>query len=203
MVKKLSEIYFERYKKNMRGFNNKIQKSLLYNLIIFDFIFLTSFTKRTSNLVAKKYRISKKLYIVRLAIFELLKGIKRFLRLFQFLNKWEDQKALFYICITNPQYIKFLNSLVQKYDLNISLNISSLLPRLHSKTSELKSILILDTLLSNNSYKSLNFSQFFLVQEINSFNSVNNSGAYKVYNNLNDFKKLLFLGIFLLQVFKK
>ena len=36
-------------------------------------------------------------------------------------------------------------------------------------------------------YFYLNFYQFFLVQEINSFNNVNNSGAYKVYNNLNDF----------------
>lgn len=203
MVKKLSEVYFERNKKNMRGFNNKIQKSLLYNLIIFDFIFLTSFTKKTSNLAVKKYRVSKKLHIVRLAIFELLKGIKRFLRLLQFLNKWEDQKALFYICIANPQYIKFLNSLIQKHNLNVSLNISSLLPRLRSNTNELKLVLILDKLLSNNNYKSLNFSQFFLIQEINSFNSINNFGAYKVYNNLNDFKKLLFLGIFLLQVFKK
>ena len=34
-------------------------------------------------------------------------------------------------------------------------------------------------------------------------NNINNSGAYKVYNNLNDFKKLLFLGIFLIQILKK
>ena len=63
--------------------------------------------------------------------------------------------------------------------------------------------MILDKFISNNNYKNLNFYQFFLVQEINSFNNVNNSGTYKVYNNLNDFKKLLFLGIFLLQILKK
>ena len=71
----------------MRGFNKKIQKSLVYNLIIFDFIFLTNYTKKTSNLAVKKYQVSKKLYVVRLAIFELLKRMKRFLRSFQFLNK--------------------------------------------------------------------------------------------------------------------
>mgnify|MGYP003386180069 CR=1 FL=1 len=203
MVKKLSKICFKRNKKNMRGFNNKIQKSLLYNLIIFDFIFLTNYTKKTSNLVTKKYYISKKLYVVRLAILELLKSIKRFLRSFQFLNKWKDKKTLFYICIDNPQYIKFLNVLFEKYSLNTTLNISTLLPGLSLKSKELKSILILDKFISNNNYKNLNFYQFFLVQEINSFNNVNNSGAYKIYNNLNDFKKLLFLGIFLLQILKK
>lgn len=187
----------------MRGFNNKIQKSLVYNLIIFDFIFLTNHTKKTSNLVVKKHKVSKKLYVVRLAIFELLKSMKRFLRSFQFLNKWKDKKTLFYIYIDNPQYAQFLNVLFKKFNLNISLNISSVLPGASLKAHELKSILILDKLISNSSYKNLNFYQFFLVQEINSFNNINNSGAYKVYNNLSDFKKLLFLGIFLLQIFKK
>jgi|TARA_Y100000780_G_scaffold83465_1_gene75385 hypothetical protein len=187
----------------MRGFNNKIQKSLLYNLIIFDFIFLTNYTKKTSNLATKKYHVSKNLYVVRLAVLELLKSIKRFLRSFQFLNKWKDKKTLLYICIDNPQYIQFLNVLFEKYNLNTTLNISTLLPGLSLKSNELKSILILDKLISNSSYKNLNFYQFFLVQEVNSFNNINNSGAYKIYNNLNDFKKLLFLGIFLLQILKK
>jgi len=203
VVKKLSKIYLKRNKKNMRGFNNKIQKSLLYNLIIFDFIFLTNYTKKTSNLVTKKYYVSKKLYVVRLAILELLKSVKRFLRSFQFLNKWKDKKTLLYICIDNPEYIKLLNVLFDKYSLNTTLKISTLLPELSLKSNELKSILILDKFLSNNNYKNLNFYQFFLVQEINSFNSVNNSGSYKIYNNLNDFKKLLFLGIFLVQILKK
>ena len=203
MVKKLSEIYVKRNKKNMRGFNNKIQKSLLYNLIIFDFIFLTNYTKKTSNLAAKKYQISKKIYVTRLAILELLKSIKRFLRSFQFLNKWKDKKTLLYICVDNPQYIKFLNILFEKYNLNIALNIGTLLPGSSLKSNELKSILVLDKFLSNNNYKNLNFYQFFLIQEINSFNNINNSGTYKIYNNLQDFKKLLFLGIFLLQIFKK
>jgi len=203
VVEKLSKIYFKRNKKNMRGFNNQIQKSLVYNLIAFDFIFLTSSTKKISNLATKKYKVSKKFYVVRLAIFELLKSIKRFLRSFQFLNKWKDKKTLFYICIDNPQYIQFLNILFEKYDLNTTLNISSLLPEGSLKSNELKSILILDKFISSSNYKNLNFYQFFLVQEINSFNNLNNSGAYKVYNNLNDFKKLLFLGVFLLQILKK
>jgi hypothetical protein len=187
----------------MKGFNNKIQKSLLYNLIIFDFIFLTNYTKKTSNLISQKYHVSKKLYIVRLAIFELLKSIKRFLRSFQFLNKWDEKKTLLHICIDNSQYINFLNILFEKYKLNTTLNISTLLPDVSLKSKELRSILILDKLLSTNNYKNLNFYQFFLVHEINSFTNLNNSGVYKVYNNLNDFKKLLFLGIFLLQIIKK
>jgi hypothetical protein len=116
-------------KKNMRGFNNKIQKSLLYNLIIFDFIFLTNYTKKTSNLVSKKYHVSKKLYIVRLAILELFKSIKRFLRSFQFLNKWKDKKTQFYICSDNPQHIEFFTDFFENYNLNTTLTISALLPR--------------------------------------------------------------------------
>lgn len=203
MVKKLSKIYFKRNKKNMKRFNNSIKKSLLYNLIIFDFIFLTNYTKKTSNFIVQKYNVSKNLCIVRLAILDLLKSLKRFLRSFQFLNKWKDKNVLFHICIDNPQYIKFLNIFFEKYNLNLNLNISTLLPSLNLKSYELKSILILDKFLVKNNYKNLNFYKFFLVHEINSFNMLNNSGVYKIYNNLNDFKKLLFLGIFIFQIFKK
>lgn len=203
MVKKLSKNFFKRNKKNMRGFSKKIQKSLLYNLIIFDFIFLTNYSKKNSNLIIKKYRVSKKIYIVRLAVLELLKSIKRFLRSFQFLNKWKDKKTLFYICMDNLQSITFLNILFKKYNLNIKLNISTSLPKFSLKSNQIKSILILDKYLSNNNYKNLNFYQFFLVHEINSFNNISNSSTYNIYNNLHDYKKLLFLGVFLLQIFKK
>ena len=199
MVKKLSKNYFKRNKKNMKGFNNRIQKSLLYHLIIFDFIFLTHFTKKSSNLNYK----NKNLYVVRLAVLELLKSIKRFLRSFQFLNKWKKEEVLFHINISNLQYIKFLNILFKKYNLNTTLNISSIFPGLNIDIKKIKSILVLDKHLSENNYKKLNFNKFFLVQEINSFNNINNFGSYKVYNNINDFKKLLFLGVFLLQIFKK
>ena len=187
----------------MRGFINKVQKSLLYNLIIFDFIFLTNYNKKISNSITKKYFISKKLSVACLDVLELLKSIKRFLRLYQFLKKWDGKKTLLYICIDNPIYIKFLTVLFKKYNLNINLSITPLLPGLSFRVNELKSVLILDKLLSNKNYKNLNFYQFFLVQEINSYNNKNNTGVYKIYNNLYDFKKLLFLGIFLLQVFKK
>ena len=203
MVKKLSKIYIERNKKNMKLFNNKIQKSLIYNLIIFDFIFLSNYTKTSSNLISKKYQASKKLHIVRLAIFELLKSIKRFLRSFQFFNKWDKKVTFLHICIDNLEYINFLNILFEKYKLNTTLNISILLPRVEFKSNEFKSILILDKLLSINDYKSLSFNQFFLVNEINSLNNVHNCGAYKIYNNVNEFKKLMFLGVFLLQILKK
>lgn len=203
MVKKLSKIYIERNKKNMKLFNNKIQKSLIYNLIIFDFIFLSNYTKTSSNLISKKYQASKKLHIVRLAIFELLKSIKRFLRSFQFFNMWDKKVTFLHICIDNLEYINFLNILFEKYKLNTTLNISILLPRVEFKSNEFKSILILDKLLSINDYKSLSFNQFFLVNEINSFNNVHNCGAYKIYNNVNEFKKLMFLGVFLLQILKK
>ena len=203
MAKKLSKIYIKRNKKNMNLFNNKIQKSLIYNLIIFDFIFLSNYTKSSSNFIFKKYQASKKLYIVRLAIFELLKSIKRFLRSFQFFNKWDKKITFLHICIDNLDYINFLNILFEKYNLNTTLNINILLPRVNLKSKELKSILILDKLLSNNDYKSLNFNQFFLVNEINSFSNLNNCGVYKIYNNVNEFKKLMFLGVFLLQIIKK
>lgn len=187
----------------MKGFNNKIKKSLLCNLIVFDFIFLTTFTKKTSNFVEKKYHIGKKLYIVRLAILEILKGLKRFLRFFQFLSKWINKKVLIYICLSSVQYIKFLQILFKKYNMNISLNINTLLPGLSLKKYDLKAILFLDKVFSKSNDKNLKFYNYFLVQEVNSSNNNNNLGSYKIYNNLDDFKKLLFLGIFLLQIFKK
>ena len=154
-------------------------------------------------MVLKNYKIVKNTALVRLDAFELLKSFKRFLRSFYFLNKGFNKKMLVHICTENLQSIKFLNILFKKYSLSILLNITHLLPRLSFNHFDLKSVLFLEKFISSNNFKSLSFNHFFLVHEINTFTNVNNYGSFKIYNNFSDFKKLLFIGILLLQVLKK
>jgi hypothetical protein len=186
----------------MTNFNSPLNKSFLYNLILFDFLFLINHTKK-SVMIFKKYKEIKNTALVRLDVFELLKSFKRFVRSFYFLNKGLNKKMLVHICTDNLQHIKFLNILFKKYNLNILLNVTHLLPRLNFNFFDLKSVLVLEKFLSYNNFKSLSFNHFFLVHEINTFTNDTNYGSFKIYNNFSDFKKLLFIGILLLQILKK
>lgn len=182
----------------MSGFN----KSFLYNLIIFDFLFLINYTKK-SIVVLKKYKIIKNITLVRLDTFEVLKSFKRFLRSFYFLTKGINKKMLVHICTENFQNIKFLNILFNKSSLKVFLNVTHLLPRLSFNYFDSKSVLFLEKFLSFNNFKSLSYNHFFLVHEINTFTNSTDFGSFRIYNNFTDFKKLLFLGILLLQILKK
>ena len=69
-----------------------LKKTLLYNLILFDFILLESSTKKISNFFIEKLEINipnkklKKKYL-RLPVEEILKSIKRFIRFLYFFKK--------------------------------------------------------------------------------------------------------------------
>lgn len=69
-----------------------LKKTLLYNLIIFDFILLESSTKKISNFFIQKLQLNiqkkdlKKKYL-RIPVEETVKSVKRFIRLLYFIKK--------------------------------------------------------------------------------------------------------------------
>jgi hypothetical protein len=191
----------------MNNFSKKISKSLLSNLITFDFVLLTFLNKRSSNNFSVKYKLAKKNYVVRLELLELLKTFKRFIRLFQFMHKFFNNankiKTLLYIWSDNLQSVYLLNLFFKKYKIKFPITIKKDFPHKFFNFLELKSTLALDYTLNPNNYQSLFMRNFFLVQKINSFNESSNFGSFKIFNSLNVFKKVLFVGVVLAQIFKK
>lgn len=189
----------------MKQFKSTLHKTLFYNLVAFDFILLSSSNKRISNFFLDKYIIAKKKYLIRLSLLDLLKSFKRYIRLLQFIqsNLRYKQKNLFYIWVSNFQNLELLSLLFKKYKMRIPFEVEIIFPRWKNNFFSLKNILILDYQLMNNAYKALFFQNYHLIQTINSVEETINWGSYKIYNNLTEFKKLLFIGLILVQFFKK
>jgi len=87
--------------------------------------------------------------------------------------------------------------------MRIPVEVDVVFPRWKHNSFALKNILVLDYQLMSNTYKALFFQNYHLIQTINPVEETINWGSYKVYNSLIDFKKLLFIGLILVQFFKK
>jgi hypothetical protein len=183
-------------------------KMFFYNLIIFDFIFLSSVNKKKSNFHLEQVTFLKFKRYFRLSLFELLIGFKLFIRLFQYIlkksliNKYKSQ-ILLYIWCGNSQNIKFLNFFFNRYSLEMPFEITGLFPRINKNFKFFKNILVLDQLLKKNDYKKFFFNNLYLIQKIGFYHEPLSSGSYNIYNSLNDTKKLIFICLILIQIFKK
>ena len=183
-------------------------KTFFYNLIIFDFLFLNSLNKKKSNFYLQKILLSKNKHVFRLSMFELLKSFKLFIRLFYFLSRYSKTKKFnknlfLYIWCANLQDIHFFKFFLNKYKINILVEFLYLFPSVGNKLKFFKNILIFDNELKNNDYKNFFFQNLYLIQRVDTFKDKRNWGSYKIYNNLNNIKKLILFGLILIQIFKK
>lgn len=192
----------------MNKLTKTILKTFFFNLIIFDFIFLNPINKKVSNYYLQKVLFLKNKYFFHLSLFELLKSFKLFIRLFYFLSKYSNnklinKKILLYIWCNNIQDIYFLKFFLKKYKFNTFFEITNIFSFMTKKLNFFKNILIFDQKLKNNDYKNFFFQNLHLVQRVDMFKDNNFWNSYKIYNNVNDIKKLILFGLILIQIFKK
>lgn len=192
----------------MNKLTKTILKTFFFNLIIFDFIFLNPLNKKVSNYYLQKVLFLKNKYFFHLSLFELLKSFKLFIRLFYFLSKYSNsnlfnKKILLYIWCNNIQDIYFLKFFLKKYKFNTFFEITNIFSFMTKKLNFFKNILIFDQKLKNNDYKNFFFQNLHLIQRVDMFKDNNFWSSYKIYNNVNDIKKLILFGLILIQIFKK
>ena len=192
----------------MNNLTKTTYKTFFYNLIVFDFIFLNPTNKKLSHFYLEQIIFNKDNYFFKLSIFELLKSFKLFIRLFQFLSKKSkikkySNKLFLYIWCNNYQNIKFLNFFLKKYNLDTPFKVTNSFPRIGHNSPFFKNVLVLNQQLQNSNYKNFFSQNLYLIQKVGAFNELKNWGSYKIYNNLNDIKKLILLSLVLVQIFKK
>jgi hypothetical protein len=200
----------------MKSYNIPINKTLFYNLILFDFILLESSSKKISNFFIDKFK-NKKFIISRIALFPLIKNFKRFIRLLQFLKnislesvkkkfaknslkKYTFINFFFFFCI--EQNLELLLLLLKKYNLSCFLHLSKILPTLKSNFF-LKTCFIFDQSLNLHNFFSFFFKKFYLLHSFNSFLDYNSFTIFKIFADFKDYKKLIFLGLIFISIFKK
>ena len=101
-----------------------------------------------------------------------------------------NDKNVIHLVVKNKQFIKIAESFFKNKRFNININDSS-----NIKKSNLENqFLILFDYINNNSLllKKLFDKNIYLVNKVNTKFEQNNWGTYKIFNELDDFKKFLF-----------
>lgn len=189
----------------MKTFQTKLQKNLLYNLIIFDFILLESSTKKISNFFIQKFEVNsqkmlKKKYI-RMSLEDTTKAFKRFIRLLKFLSRLKKKKIIT-IIVHSDQTLELLKLLFAQFKLTCFIDLTTFFTIKPYQTF-LKSVLILEHSITKSNVLSFFFKKFFLLQAVNPYYDSVHFNFYKIFSSLEDYKKLIFLGLIIVAIFKK
>lgn len=180
----------------------------LENLIDFNFIFLDSHISKTSSFDKVQFSnqfLNKTFKIIDPLI--LIKMLKQCSRLLRYL-KYKKKSKLF-LHFDNIYFSKLLEILLKQQKIDTSgLKVQSKLKNINNSINNRLNCIFLSRRYSDIKLKNSFFSKnIFLINEINDFSEFNNLGTYKVYNNINDLKKFIFLFLFIkhfyLQIDKK
>lgn len=195
---------------------NLIKNTLFYNLIIFDFILLECSSKKISNFFLEKFK-NQKFLISKISLFPLIKNFKRFIRLLQFLKsisvEFKKNKKLnklnfykfnnfFYFWIQSETNLELLKLLFKKYKISCFIHLNTFSPFFKSKFL-LKTSFIFDHFLNLRNFFSFFFKKFYLLHCFNFFQDSKRITTFKIFSDFNDYKKLIFLNLIFLSIFKK
>jgi len=125
-----------------------------------------------------------------LNLMELNKEMKQFIRLLQFLL---EIKAPLYIIVENKYMVVFINKFFETFSTKIDIIVQTSLTK---KTYKSGLLLILEESSLSNSeslFKKISRNNFFLVNKINCNAEKEFLGYYKIFNDINDIKKLVFV----------
>jgi hypothetical protein len=174
--------------------NKKLKHLLLKGIVDSDFLFLNQKSvKQMSHIqLQAKHQNTK---ITSLNLFETLKGLKQLIRSLKFLS--ESESKMLHVWLRNKQYLYVLDLLINKTVWDIDLSIKNTLVRKPSNKLKTQLLFLLDFPLKDNKkiIKRIFNENIFLINKINLKLEKNDWGTYKVYNNLENFKKFLFIFI--------
>jgi hypothetical protein len=167
--------------------------TLLKGIVESDFILLEQNLVKNSNYFDSRVNLTGSGATVSLNLFQLVKSLKQFVRLLQFL-KSQDKNHL-HVLVENKQYLNFLNQFFNDTKLNCPITITNSLVLDKNLSGTAGLLLLLDKPLNNNKnlFKRFLNHELFLISKVNSTVETNNWSSYKIYNDLADFKKVIFL----------
>lgn len=176
-----------------------IKKTLIYNLVLFDFILLEVSTNKISNFFIEKLKNSN--FFLRFSVFDIVKSFKQFIKLFTFIKKniKKKQKNIIYFWVNSDYAIDFFKFFFKKYKSTFDTNYSLLFPNITTNLF-LPTTIIINNLISKNQFYSFFFKNLWLIQSINILHK-KNLQIYNLFADFNDYKKFIFLGLLLNSIF--
>jgi len=182
---------------------SKTLNLLIKSLVDSDFL-LINHNKNKKNRAIDTLSRSKTVSIASLDPLETIKTLKQFIRLLQYTKK--QQSSFLHVIVENKQYLELLQLFFKNYISKVPVEIKDNFPkiRLPETTTQLLVLLNISTVVKEETFfKRVSDKNIFLINKINSQVETNNYGTYKMYNNLSDFKKIVFLLAIIDQVLKK
>jgi hypothetical protein len=183
--------------------NKKLNITLVKNLIESDFLLLDSQSKKSVRYFNAKTKTYSQFDTISLDVLQLAKALKQFIRVFQFIKTQE--KPRINIWVENEQHLEIFDRILGEYTAAYSVTVTVGLSRDSQAFNFSRLLLVLGKTLNNdkNVFKKLFESNIFLVSKINSGLEAKNWATYKIYNQLNDYKKIIFLSVLINQILNK
>lgn len=181
-----------------------VSSSLHKSIIDSDFFLLNSNSSQKSSYSRNHWSLNNKEPFVSLDTLELLKSLKQFIRSLQFL-KSQNLNSL-HINVENKEHFFLLKQFLIEYKFSINVHVHNTfsLKKVRGNGCTTDMILVLGQTSNQDTKKMLRRlydSNVFLVNKLNSNVEANNWGTYKIFNDLFDFKKVLFMVILINEVF--
>jgi hypothetical protein len=181
-----------------------VNTTFLKSLIDSDFAIVSS--SKNQNHLKSKIKINSLYNFNILNILELNKTLKQFSRLLLFLKQQKRTEYCIYILVEDKYLNVLLTTIFQELSITLPIVISEALPIIKSDSEKINVMLILGNLSYN--YKDivenkLFFNKIFLINKFNTKSENAFNGIYKIYNDINDFKKIIFLVVLMSKILNK
>ena len=186
-------------KSKAKSINNLNKNDLLLKqLIDSDFIYSRrSVDKRVPDIVESTLSIKENKLVCTLDIFKLNKSVKQFIKILEKLDTIKSEKKIqLYVLCKDRHYLHLVNRMSRRYSLRDIIRPSTILPDLSGKLNKdtTKYLFILGEYeFSRNFLYKLVYYRVNLISKFNLKYERRTSGFYKIQNNLDDYKKLMFL----------
>jgi len=180
--------------------NKHINLNLYKSLIESDFVLLNKSLAKTNGYVFNETTVTKTQQISALDVLQILKSVKQMIRLIQFVKK--QKNPCLHIVVENKQHFFLLKQYFNDNPITFPINLHNSLLLKKKNMNSTQMLLSFEQDYSINNTKALKrllSDNIFLIQKINSKMEFNSWGTYKIFNELFDFKKIIFLIILLEQ----
>ena len=181
-----------------------INLQLYKNIIESDFFILNSRSKQTNNCITTSINKIEHINFQLLNVFHLVNTLKQFIRVFQFIK--EKNFYCLHIQIDNAQHYQIITNYFNNHPLKFNIKISKNFNNQEILKNQLQMVLFLNqsAFLKNSTLlRRLFFQKVFLISQINSKLETTVYNSYKLYNDIFDFKKIIFIITLLDQIFNE
>lgn len=179
---------------------NTFQKTLLYNLVLFNFILLEVSTKKICNFFFEKYtnNFSKK-KIFKITTSALLLAFKRLFRFLFFFKRIKKNKLISFF--GTDVILEILKSVCKQFKLECFLSFNSY--AVLNSSSLLKTLIFFDLPITQTKLLAFFFKKNYFLYAFDSFNDSLHFNLFKIFTTLEDQKKIIFLGLIFMSLFKR